>query len=261
MFFRCLAAACLLSLNASAFAREWTDISGRYHADAELVSYRVKEVVLKKTNGATIVVPMAQLSVADRKYVGAFAQSTPKFNDSEFNDSDSSPTQLPLLKAESAPATTSAAASVTPSVTPPANDSATASVTTSLASYRPAATPVSLAQGSAEGDPPPYKRIFSGCYSTFHLVGDQGTAAFWLRRHNGHCHHYLTMLTINKDTPAPPISGYKVYEAVDPVGGIQAWAFQDVETPWCQRNAVYYRPVGGTHWHFYGFDYREVLWP
>jgi hypothetical protein len=51
--------------------RTWTDITGNYHTQAQLVDVLGDAVRLLKSNGRTCRVPLDRLSVADRQYVDA----------------------------------------------------------------------------------------------------------------------------------------------------------------------------------------------
>jgi len=63
-------AVCLLLLTATtALARKWTDQTGKYTVEAELVDVRGDKVVLKKPTGEVITVSIENLSVADRKFL------------------------------------------------------------------------------------------------------------------------------------------------------------------------------------------------
>ena len=50
-------------------AREWSDRSGQFSVEAELVRIEGDNVVLRKSDGTTVSVPIAQLSLADRGFV------------------------------------------------------------------------------------------------------------------------------------------------------------------------------------------------
>ena len=63
-------AVCLLLLAASgAAARKWTDQTGKYTVEAELVEVRGDKVVLKKPTGEVITVSIGRLSAADRQFL------------------------------------------------------------------------------------------------------------------------------------------------------------------------------------------------
>jgi hypothetical protein len=50
-------------------AREWTDVTGKYHQEAELVDFDGHLVVLKKAQGRLVAVPLDSLSAADQAYL------------------------------------------------------------------------------------------------------------------------------------------------------------------------------------------------
>lgn len=60
---------CLMLLACPAGAREWTDSSGTYRIEAELVAVRGTNVILEKVGGQIITIPLERLSVADRDYL------------------------------------------------------------------------------------------------------------------------------------------------------------------------------------------------
>lgn len=60
-----------------AVARKWTDNSGSFSVEAELVEQRDKEVVLKAADGTSMVVPLDRLSTADRDYLKSLSSPTP----------------------------------------------------------------------------------------------------------------------------------------------------------------------------------------
>ncbi len=69
---RCVAGFVLLLASASvceAQARRWTDNSGKFSVEAELVEVKGDMVVLKKPDGSVVPVPIARLSEADRRYL------------------------------------------------------------------------------------------------------------------------------------------------------------------------------------------------
>jgi hypothetical protein len=53
----------------SAHAREWTDSTGKYKQQADLVAFDDQTVVLKKADGRLVAVPLDKLSKADRDYL------------------------------------------------------------------------------------------------------------------------------------------------------------------------------------------------
>ncbi len=61
-----------------ALARKWTDNTGKYSVEAELVEVKGDKVVLKKSTGSVITMPIARLSKADREYLQSLAEPGPK---------------------------------------------------------------------------------------------------------------------------------------------------------------------------------------
>ena len=52
-----------------AFARTWTDSTGKYTVEAELLDFKDGNVQLKKEDGKTVNVPIEKLSDTDQEYV------------------------------------------------------------------------------------------------------------------------------------------------------------------------------------------------
>ena len=63
----------LSALGSLAWARTWTDTTGRFKVEAELVEVRDGNAVLKKADGPVIAVALQKLSPADREYVNHWA--------------------------------------------------------------------------------------------------------------------------------------------------------------------------------------------
>lgn len=61
--------ACLTVFSLPAAAREWTDSTGKYTTDADLVAFNAETVVLKKENRKLVAVPMDKLSTADQLFL------------------------------------------------------------------------------------------------------------------------------------------------------------------------------------------------
>jgi len=59
----------LLWTGFDAVAREWSDKSGKFHAEAEFVAARKGKVILEKADGSVISIPLEKLSEADQEYV------------------------------------------------------------------------------------------------------------------------------------------------------------------------------------------------
>jgi hypothetical protein len=72
------AAGLLLAVSVSASAREWTDSTGTYKTEADLVEVRGNRVVLKKSNGQVISLPSDRLSKADQEYLESLENLEPK---------------------------------------------------------------------------------------------------------------------------------------------------------------------------------------
>ena len=68
----------LLLAASPAWARKWTDNAGKFSVEAELVEIKDDSVVLKKSTGSLITVPIARLSAADRGYLRSLKQSAPE---------------------------------------------------------------------------------------------------------------------------------------------------------------------------------------
>ena len=51
------------------FARQWTDSTGKFSVEAELVSLNADTVVLQKANHEVIAIPLDKLSAKDREYL------------------------------------------------------------------------------------------------------------------------------------------------------------------------------------------------
>ncbi|MBN2473284.1 MAG: hypothetical protein JXB62_01650 [Pirellulales bacterium] len=61
--------AALLATPATAAVRRWTDKTGRFSVEAELIDHGMKEISLKKANGKTVRVPISELSRQDQLYL------------------------------------------------------------------------------------------------------------------------------------------------------------------------------------------------
>src|SRR5262245_30166152 len=65
-------ALCFLGVfSAGADGREWTDASGKFRIEAELVAVRNGKVILEKADGSVITVPLDKLSTADQEFLKA----------------------------------------------------------------------------------------------------------------------------------------------------------------------------------------------
>src|SRR3954447_6037028 len=69
----------LLGLSlAVAAPRPWTDTTGMFRVEAELVAIRNGRVVLEKADGSIITVPLEKLSAADQEYLKSLDRPLPK---------------------------------------------------------------------------------------------------------------------------------------------------------------------------------------
>lgn len=59
----------------TAIAREWTDSTGKYKTEAELVAFNDEKVVLKREGKDLLSLPLEKLSEADRKYLDSLEKS------------------------------------------------------------------------------------------------------------------------------------------------------------------------------------------
>jgi len=66
----------LLVAVSSSWAREWTDSTGKFSVEAELVEVQGEKVILKKADGSVLAVAIARLSEADQQYVTTHAGSS-----------------------------------------------------------------------------------------------------------------------------------------------------------------------------------------
>ncbi len=77
-----LAMTLLLLAVSPALAREWTDITGKYTVEAELVAVRGDKVLLKKeSTGTVITLPIARLSKEDQDYLESLSKPGPESAD------------------------------------------------------------------------------------------------------------------------------------------------------------------------------------
>jgi hypothetical protein len=74
-----------------AYPRTWTDATGKYTVEAELVEVTEDDVVLTKSDGKTITVPISKLSKADQEFLQEQSRpkEEPKAADEPAEDDDS----------------------------------------------------------------------------------------------------------------------------------------------------------------------------
>ena len=73
-----------------ALGRKWTDSTGKFSVEAELVEIKDNKVVLKKSTGSVITVPIARLSKIDQEHLQSLDKPGPK-------PPDDSPTTQPAV--------------------------------------------------------------------------------------------------------------------------------------------------------------------
>jgi len=66
----------LLAPAQPSWARKWTDNTGKFSVEAELVEVKNDQVVLKKTDGKVITLPVARLSETDRQHLQSLPHGT-----------------------------------------------------------------------------------------------------------------------------------------------------------------------------------------
>jgi len=62
----------------SANAREWSDVTGKYKTEAELVAFNHEKVVLKRADKDLLSLPLDKLSQADRDYLETLSKDEAK---------------------------------------------------------------------------------------------------------------------------------------------------------------------------------------
>lgn len=64
-----------LATASTVWSRTWTDTTGRYTIEADLVEVKDGSAMLKKAGGEVVAVPIARLSRADRQYLDSLQQA------------------------------------------------------------------------------------------------------------------------------------------------------------------------------------------
>ena len=67
----------LLLATQLSWARKWSDTTGKFSVEAELVEVKADKVVLRKAGGSEITVPVARLSQVDRRYLESLDNPAP----------------------------------------------------------------------------------------------------------------------------------------------------------------------------------------
>ncbi|HUT13784.1 MAG TPA: SHD1 domain-containing protein [Thermoguttaceae bacterium] len=73
-----------LQVASPADVRTWTDATGQFTVEAELVEFRDGVVQLKRSDGRMISLPLNRLGVADQEYVGNLSAASPSSGSSDF---------------------------------------------------------------------------------------------------------------------------------------------------------------------------------
>jgi hypothetical protein len=251
----------VLSWALVAEARTWTDSSGTHRLEAELVSLADGKVHLQTPAGRMYSIPLSKLSSDDRKFVLR-------------QDRNLQTADLQSMADRAVPQTLTAARQLGSSGTSSAGPGSSASGTPPPGGLQMRQNPAPLpldplpplgqlpstqgAQSSNQEAQPPAtggeqqpatpskdKRIFSGCKSTFQLHGRDGTGAYWKGGK-----HYLAKLTFFKTE-----GNYVAFTSTGE-GGVEAWAFFDVES--CGPSRVYAWMSGSSGWRLFDYDNREL---
>lgn len=242
-------------------ARTWTDNSGQHRLDADFVELSQGKVRLQTADGRLYSIALEKLSDSDRQRAIREASVS-----ADASNAAVPQTLTALQSSGPAGATTAAPASApagstlgdpllrqTPAPLPPETPPLTTqppAAPSTLPQPGAGAMPANEAGGQQDAQQPTYpqpaaakdKRIFSGCRSTFHLYGRDGTAAYWIDSK-----HYLAKLSYLGTN-----QNY-IYFLSTGEGGVQAWALHDVDG--CIHRV--YGWIGG-RWQLFDYDYREV---
>ncbi len=81
---------------AAAPTRNWTDASGRFSIEAEMVGFQDGLVHLQRADGKVVKVPLEKLSPADQEFAGQAAASSPKTEPPAAVAADEGVIRLPL---------------------------------------------------------------------------------------------------------------------------------------------------------------------
>ena len=228
-------------------AREWTDVSGKLRAEADLIGRAGNQVLFRDAMGHERQVDLTRLSLADRSYVLRREQAADA--GTRLSVKSLAVKSLGYRQSHQQTFDTTPRTNMAP---PPLVKLTGWSGCTPWYSYHPTTCcPVPHCPPHADTG----KRIFSGRKSTWHLVtqtlGDVGgTGAYWLRDKNGCPHHYLALLKCWYNT-APWLG----YEGVGSPGGITFWLFENGAINQSSYNVFYWN---GTSYVFYDCCYREI---
>jgi hypothetical protein len=216
------------------FARQWTDDTGQYRREAEYLRHDDEHVWMRDDSGRTFVVALKRLSLADREYVAL-----------ESGETVTSPQMLLKTLAFRLPRQSSTHEVAGAKTAATAEDSLTkltgwhcygGHCYVTMHHHHPSPVP--------PAPPTSDKRIYTGCYCTFHLVCRDpapaicGTGAYKFQV-GGNVNEYLVRLQYVGTVPTAT-SSFLLYSVVAPAPlGITYWYFEDPATPkHCYR--IYY---------------------
>lgn len=239
-------------------AREWTDVSGQHHREAEYLSQRDGQVWLSGAGGKTYKVTLDKLSDADRAYVESLetSASTMPTMGMQTVGTQAKTLSFRMLRAD----VPQDAAGNAPSTSGDTADPAQATLTRLTgwhchSSYYCCPTVDCCPHPCPPKPCPPVvdvgKRILKGWHSTFHLVTQDpklpgGTGAYKFRDPDGCCYTYLELLRFKSGN----IQTDCVYEVVNPVLKITHWHFVRIRMAPLWYSASY-STDGGKTWTYY----------
>ena len=256
MKFHVLALVAVAAFPNALAAREWTDLSGNYHREAEFLFARDGHVWLQDAGGTTYRIALAKLSVSDRDLVATLEQ----------------PNRTPAKKlvARTLGYRKSANRPLAPAAAPSASQATAGESVFRLTGWHchsgccPIVIDCCPSPCPVHPCPPPPdkgKRIIKGWHSTFHLVTrvkDEigGTGSYKFVERDGCCHHYLELLKFAMHTTNNDL----VYNVVGsaPILNLTQWMFTPVpnshEWYW-----VYYKSTASTAWVYYDIACGKIV--
>ncbi|MGD9722589.1 MAG: SHD1 domain-containing protein [Pirellulales bacterium] len=249
----CIAWMIVVALPTTLLAREWTDATGAYRREAEFLAQRDGEVWLRDSAGKTYVVSPERLSAADRTYLAGLESQNIAPDGSRDAQTKTLAFRLP-----------SGRMPIDAAVQRRIQRALTQASVTRLTGWHCYGGHCHVTTHHHPPYPPPAppagpKRIFHGCYSTFHLVnrlsnqiGGSGAYKFWV---GGVVVEYLELLRFSsQSTPPGQWLEYSVARTNPPLG-ITHWWFADISVAPCWYG-VYYRTTAG--YTFYEYACRRV---
>ncbi|MEX2112819.1 MAG: SHD1 domain-containing protein [Pirellulales bacterium] len=231
-----LAVAVLIPTNL--LARQWTDDTGQHRREAEYLRHDTQQVWLTDGAGRMFVVARERLSAADRQYVAMREQ--PRQSAADQTPVTTLAFRMPPAPGMSAePGTTLASGTAATSIAKLTGWHCHGGHCYVTVHHPPMPVP--------PAPPTSIKRIYTGCYSTFHLVCRDpapaicGTGAYKFNV-GGYVREYLVRLRYFGTAGTFRI--YTVADAPAPLG-ITYWYFEDPATPLPCYRIYYYRPGTG----------------